>query len=469
MMTKQRIAKSMGWAVAIMCFAACGDAGAGGSGATSSGGGGAGGADIYCGDAFVDPDLGEECDDGNADDDDECLNGCTLPKCGDGVLRAGSEDCDDGNADDTDACVSGCVAAACGDGFLQAGVEDCDDNNTVDGDACSATCTAGVGCGNNMVEAGEECDDGNTDDFDACTSACTSAICGDGFAQSGTEECDDGNVTDDDACSNGCTVNIPDNFQCLGISASLTAGGDVTLGGNTVDSMPSYEGSCGGADAPEYVFAITTEDEGVLTLDMLAVNSDLDPVLYVRDECEGGTELACSDIGFAGGNESVTFQATAGTTYYVFADGYATSTGEFLLGATLLGGAAGDDCPGVNVPLGDFNETYTVSGNTDVATDDHTGTGDCDWDAKEIVYRVTPPNNGKLVVALAPSMNFDAALYIRTNCASAASQIACSDAIGAEELELITQPVSAGVTYYVFVDGFTDQSGPYSVDFTMIP
>lgn len=459
----------LSWSVAtLLALAACGDSGSGGAG--PSGGGGAGGSDIFCGDLFVDPDLGEECDDGNTDDEDECLSDCTLPKCGDGVVRIGSEDCDDGNADDTDACVSGCVAASCGDGFVQAGVEDCDDNNTVDGDACSSTCTAGVGCGNNIVEADEECDDGNTNDFDACTTACTTAYCGDGFAQAGEEECDDGNTVDDDACSNGCVVNVPDTFQCPGIAVSLAAGGDVTLGGNTADSMPSYEGSCGGGDAPEYVFAVTTEDDGVLTLDLLAVNDDLDPILHVRDECDAaGAELACSDVTFAGGNESVTFQATAGSTYYVFADGWNTTTGEFLVGATLLGGAAGDDCPGVNIPLGGFNDTYTATGNTSVAEDDQTGTGDCDWDANEIVYRVTPPETGKLVVALAPSATFDAALYIRTNCGSAASQIACSDVPGESELELITQPVSAGVTYYVFVDGYTAQSGQYSVDFTLIP
>lgn len=450
----------------VVLASGCGDAGSGGG--TTNGGGGQGGADVFCGDAFVDPDLGEECDDGNNDDTDDCLGNCTLAKCGDGVVRFGSEDCDDGNADDTDACVSTCVAATCGDGFVQAGVEDCDDGNTMDGDACSSTCTAGVGCGNNIVDDGEECDDGNTSDNDACTTACLDAVCGDGFAQTGVEECDDANAIDDDACSNDCVVNLPATFECPGIAATVAAGGDVTLGGNTAEATPNYEGSCGGGDAPEFVFAITTEAAGVLTLDLLAVNDDLDPILYVREECEGGPELACADVSFAGGVESVTFEATAGTTYYVFADGWSTTTGEFLLGATLLGGAAGDDCPGVNIPLSGFNDTYTVNGNTSVANADHTGTGDCAWGGtKEIVYRVTPPETGKLVVALAPM--FDAALYMRTNCSNPASQIACSDVPESGELELINQPVTAGVTYYVFVDGYTDEAGQYSVDFTLIP
>jgi cysteine-rich repeat protein len=32
-----------------------------------------------CGDGFVNPQGGEECDDGNADDTDACRNDCTLP------------------------------------------------------------------------------------------------------------------------------------------------------------------------------------------------------------------------------------------------------------------------------------------------------------------------------------------------------------------------------------------------------
>lgn len=53
------------------------------------------GGDAVCGNGV--PEGDEECDDGNADDIDNCSNACQLPKCGDGV-RAGVEECDDGNA-----------------------------------------------------------------------------------------------------------------------------------------------------------------------------------------------------------------------------------------------------------------------------------------------------------------------------------------------------------------------------------
>ncbi len=90
-----------------------------------------------CGDTTSDP--GEQCDDGNGDNTDACIN-CTEAVCGDGFVQSGVEGCDDGNLVQTDACINTCASATCGDGFVQAGVEECDDGNTMSGDGCSANC-----------------------------------------------------------------------------------------------------------------------------------------------------------------------------------------------------------------------------------------------------------------------------------------------------------------------------------------
>lgn len=49
-----------------------------------------------CGDGEVGP--GEECDDGNAENRDDCLNTCRDARCGDGVQWLGKEQCDAGEA-----------------------------------------------------------------------------------------------------------------------------------------------------------------------------------------------------------------------------------------------------------------------------------------------------------------------------------------------------------------------------------
>ncbi len=450
--------------VGMFSLYACGDStGAGGQGA---GGGAGGGVELTCGDGFPDPDLGEECDDGNFDDFDGCLSDCTLSKCGDGVVQEGVEECDDGNSDDTDGCVSGCVFASCGDGFIQTGVEDCDDGNEEDGDACSSTCTAGAGCGNGNVDDGEECDDGNTNASDDCVD-CVLAFCGDGHAQLGVEECDDGNTVDDDACSNACFVNVPTSYGCPGIPSDVGPSPGVTLGGNTADATDLYIGSCGG-DAPEIVHAFTATVSGVMNVEMLAIDNALDPVLYAKADCEGDATIACADATFEGGDETLSFPVTAGTTYYVFADGYGGSAGEYLLAASVDTTVAGDNCPGTPVTLTDFNDTVTKTGDTSLANADRNGTGACNSPStKDIVYKVVPPMSGKLVAALDPS--YDGSLYIRTLCTTTSSQIGCSESAGSGGLELLQVDVTAGANYFVIVDGKSGSSGAYSIDFTLLP
>ena len=67
-----------------------------------------------CGDGIIDDD--EACDDGNLNERDDCLNDCTEPRCGDGIVNG--EEADDGNDSDADACLTNCVEAACGDGIV---------------------------------------------------------------------------------------------------------------------------------------------------------------------------------------------------------------------------------------------------------------------------------------------------------------------------------------------------------------
>jgi len=62
-----------------------------------------------CGNLVVDE--GEECDDGNSNNNDNCTNMCTNAVCGEGIIwnqEDGDEECDDGNQNDDDGCSSSC-------------------------------------------------------------------------------------------------------------------------------------------------------------------------------------------------------------------------------------------------------------------------------------------------------------------------------------------------------------------------
>jgi len=194
-----------------------------------------------CGNGVVD--RGEECDDGNPDNWDDCLDTCVTATCGDGFVWATVEECDDANTDDTDECVSGCLAATCGDGFVQEGVEECDDANPNNRDGCLDTCVAAT-CGDGFVRTGvEQCDNGaeNSDTLpDACRTSCRESFCGDGVRDTG-EACDDGNTIDTDTCRNTCAL--------PGCGDGVVQAGEECDDGNTVNTdaclNTCVDASCG--------------------------------------------------------------------------------------------------------------------------------------------------------------------------------------------------------------------------------
>lgn len=159
----------------------------------------------FCGNGIVEMD--EECDDGNADDQDECRNTCKLTFCGDGIITFGvGEECDFGPGNsNSNSCTSECKNAVCGDGFVFAGVEECDDGDQNDWNFCTSECKNAV-CGDGIKQwvTGEECDLGseNSDDG-ACTKECKLADCGDGIISfEAGEECD--GPVPFGTCSNSC-------------------------------------------------------------------------------------------------------------------------------------------------------------------------------------------------------------------------------------------------------------------------
>jgi cysteine-rich repeat protein len=193
-------------------------------------------------------DLGEDCDDGNQNNDDNCLNSCTfgfcgdtftdlqLPRveqcdtagesltcnanctnayCGDGIVNiTRSEQCDvastDGGVDggtETSNCDQDCTVAFCGDGTRNVvRGEQCD--TAGNSSTCDSNCTTAV-CGDSFLNpsAGEQCDTGR--DTPLCDDDCTPVSCGDAHPNADAgEQCDDGNQTNNDYCLTDCRANI---------------------------------------------------------------------------------------------------------------------------------------------------------------------------------------------------------------------------------------------------------------------
>jgi cysteine-rich repeat protein len=110
-----------------------------------------------CGDGVLD--IGEQCDDGNMDSNDDCTYPqCSDAVCGDGIVwnsGSGSEQCDDGNTQ-TEVCSYGEISC------------------NVCGSTCSFVSGATSYCGDSIIDGlnGEQCDDGNNINGDGCDSSC---------------------------------------------------------------------------------------------------------------------------------------------------------------------------------------------------------------------------------------------------------------------------------------------------------
>ncbi len=124
-----------------------------------------------CGNGFHE--VNEECDDSNTSSGDGCSSNCLFetcadgiqnqgetdidcggencqpcdPVCGNGVVDGWGEQCDDGNSNNEDDCLNNCLEATCGDGVVQAGIEECDDGNNIETDNCTSDCLNPTGSG----------------------------------------------------------------------------------------------------------------------------------------------------------------------------------------------------------------------------------------------------------------------------------------------------------------------------------
>jgi hypothetical protein len=122
-----------------------------------------------------------------------------------------------------------------------------------------------------------------------------------------------------DTCTSGPSAGVV-TLSGNGTYTGSTAG----LAGNYMHSSTC---SLNTTSSPDAVFALTARASSTITVS--TCGSSYDTMLYLGTAC-GGNTVACNDDS-CGLQSSISFAATAGTTYYIVVDGYNGASGSYTL------------------------------------------------------------------------------------------------------------------------------------------
>lgn len=230
-----------------------------------------------------------------------------------------------------------------------------------------------------------------------------------------------------------------------------------TLGGSTL------AGTCGGP-AAEHVFKWTPSRAGNALIETCGGGTHVDTAVYLRTggSCEGGAEVACSDDVCPTANTSdrgsrlMTFVGKD-QTYYIVVDGY----GEGTFQLNVLPPAAGCDSPLV-VPGSGGSFFGSIDGLSGLQ-------GSCGGAGPERVFQWTPDHSGMATIqTCGAGTDFDTVLYARSVDCHRGGEVACDDdscpnSTGLDRASRINLEVTAGETYFIFLDSF-EHGGNYTLD-----
>ncbi|MBI3184236.1 MAG: PPC domain-containing protein [Myxococcales bacterium] len=258
----------------------------------------------------------------------------------------------------------------------------------------------------------------------------------------------------------GDTCSAPKTLTFFSGSASDTG----TTSGAANDY---YSSGCFGS-GPDVVYTFTTTS----TLDFSATvsTSTFAPALHLRGgSCAAGTEYTCDYSTIAGGSATITYYSLPAGTYYLFVDGYSsTSSGSYSLTASLTGSVAtGDTCAAPRQLIFDggvATDVHTTTG----AANDYSSSG-CFASGPDVVYTFTTTSTGNLTATVTPSTTgLRPTVYLRGSTCATGSEYACQSATSSGGTATLSYTSLPPGTYYLFVDGYSSTSyGGFTLSATL--
>lgn len=244
--------------------------------------------------------------------------------------------------------------------------------------------------------------------------------------------------------------------------------GEANASGTTAGLTNAEAGTCGGAGAPDVVYAVTLDEIRDLEVTVHPTTATFRPVVYVHSTCSSG-ERVCSVGAAAGQDATAALGSLPAGTYYLWVDGHTGSSGSYTLTVRARTPAAGDTCAnpaGLTFTPVAVGSAATVTGDTRAVFDDEAGTCGGSTGA-DIVYTFTTTTAVDFEAVLTPAADFRPVLYLSSACAT--GERSCETPAAAGDTTTLREGALPPGTYWLWVDGHTGSAGTYSLTVRLTP
>lgn len=222
-----------------------------------------------------------------------------------------------------------------------------------------------------------------------------------------------------------------------------------TVSGDTGQATDIAGGRCVPGGAPDLAYEFTVEQRAQVCFNM---TSTFDGALVLHRECgQPHTEIACNDDSPDTRHSAIRETLEPGT-YYLLATGYGDARGTFSLSSALAQSPNPTEvCAQAPVLTPGQDVTGTTAG---CMADAFQATCAAGARSPEKVYRLNIAARSRVRID-STTTGHDGALYLRSNCGDAASEIVCNDDYGDNRHSMLTATLDPG-TYYLFADGYAE-------------
>jgi hypothetical protein len=254
------------------------------------------------------------------------------------------------------------------------------------------------------------------------------------------------------------------------VTANTGATGTQSAATNS-GGIPSVCGSS--STSPDVWYKYRPLTSGTVTVSTCGSVGSYDTVLSAYSgACGAFTQLACNDD-TCGLLSTISFNGTAGQTYYIRVAGFNGATGSYTLNVTGGGGVippANDDCAnraGIGLGTTPFS---TLGATTDGAADALCLAAGSNQVTNDIWYNHPASCTGTLTIdTCSASTNFDTRVAVYSGNTCTGPIMACDDDGCASLRSTVSIPVTAGNHYRIRVGGFNGATGNGTLTLTCVP